>query len=51
MNRIRPAVLLTALQALEPFQNPIEMNMSLAAVVTKLNGISGYICVDHFVAV
>ena len=29
-------------QALGPIQNPIEMNMSLEAVVKKLNGISGY---------
>lgn len=29
-------------QALGPIQNPIEMNMTLEAVVTKLNGIEGY---------
>ena len=29
-------------QALGPIQNPIEMNMTLDAVVAKLNGISGY---------
>jgi cytochrome c peroxidase len=29
-------------QALGPVQNPIEMNMSLDAVVAKLNGIEGY---------
>lgn len=29
-------------QALGPIQNPIEMNMSLEAVTTKLNGIAGY---------
>jgi len=29
-------------QALGPIQNPIEMNLTLDAVVTKLNGIEGY---------
>ena len=29
-------------QALGPIQNPIEMNMTLEAVVAKLNGIEGY---------
>jgi len=29
-------------QALGPIQNPIEMNMTLEAVVKKLNGIAGY---------
>jgi cytochrome c peroxidase len=29
-------------QALGPIQNPIEMNMTLEAVVAKLNGIAGY---------
>lgn len=29
-------------QALGPIQNPIEMNLSLEAVVAKLNGIEGY---------